>query len=338
VLNVPAEAGSLGATCPPCLVTALADRQLEIPHALGFLGFDRVAAAQQLLIDASLRAGSAIRYLGGTAPDAQTSLYAAATPADELTACARWCREQLEREPRLRIGVIVPDLRRTRAEIERAFLRVLAPDALSILAAPAPSVPFEFSLGAPLAHMPLPRSALFMLRWLVRPLPQAEISSLLLSGFFTTDASPDDLAMAQWDAALRDSDLPPPEMSLQQLVRHPASAAVPLTRRLRQALDRLRKEVAPATPRYWCSLVEDLLELSGWTGARATDSVQFQTWTAWQRLLEQVASLDLTHARTDFPSFLRVLEQAAIESIFAPESQEAPGAGQRCLRVLRAAV
>ncbi|MGI8770307.1 MAG: PD-(D/E)XK nuclease family protein [Acidobacteriaceae bacterium] len=310
---------------PAVLASALGEGQLTLPVALGWLGFDRITAAQQSLIEAGERAGSVIRYLRGATPDAQSSLYTAATPADELTACAHWCREQLEREPRLRIGVIVPDLRNTRAEIERTFLRVLAPEALSILAAPAPSLPFEFSLGAPLAHMPLPRSALLMLKWLLRPLPQAEISWLLLSGFFSaTSTSADDLAMAQWDAALRDSKLASTEIRLEQLIRHSASVRVALIVRLRQVFDRFRKETAPATLRHWCSLAEELLDLSGWTGARSTDSVQFQTWTAWQRLLEQAASLDLTTGRVDFPSFLRILEQAAAESIFAPESEEAP--------------
>ena len=310
---------------PVVLASALAEGQLALPAALGWLGFDRITAAQQSLIDAGERAGSVIRSLRGATPDALSSLYTAATLADELTACAHWCREQLEREPRLRIGVIVPDLHSNRAEIERTFLRVLAPEALSILAAPGPSLPFEFSLGAPLAHMPLPRSALLMLKWLLRPLPQAEISWLLLSGFFSAaGTSADDLAMAQWDAALRDSKLASTDIRLEQLIRHSASVRVALITRLRQAFDRLRKETAPATLRHWCSLAEELLDLSGWTGARAADSVQFQTWTAWQRLLEQVASLDLTTGRVDFPFFLRILEHAAAESIFAPESEEAP--------------
>ncbi len=309
---------------PAALSRALDSGQLALPSMVGWLGFDRITAAQQQLIAAAERAGSEVRYLTRAAAGSRSWLYTAATAADELTACAQWCREQLERAPGLRIGVVVPDLQRNRAEIERTFLRLLAPESLSVLAAPAPSLPFEFSLGAPLAHMPLPRSGLLMLRWLVHPLSQAEVSWLLLSGFLAEAGSPaDDLAMARCDAALREKALAS-EVSLQQWIRDAGRARIGLAQRLRQALERLRRESTSATPRNWCSLAQDLLDLAGWTGPRAADSVQFQTWTSWQRLLEQVASLDLTIGRVDFDAFLRTLEQAAAESIFAPESEEAP--------------
>ena len=47
---------------------------------------------------------------------------------EELAAAARWVRGVLEERPGARVGVIVPGLEEQRAEIDRVFREVLAPE------------------------------------------------------------------------------------------------------------------------------------------------------------------------------------------------------------------
>ncbi|HTD56352.1 MAG TPA: PD-(D/E)XK nuclease family protein, partial [Silvibacterium sp.] len=106
---------------------------------------------------------------------------------DEITACAHWIRGLLEENPlfetqtAFRIGVIVPELRSVRSEIERIFRRVLMPETDDVFASSA-RMPFEFSLGQPLGQVPVIRAALLLLRWAAGPLEEEEVSWLLLSG------------------------------------------------------------------------------------------------------------------------------------------------------------
>ena len=114
-------------------------------------------------------------------------------------ACAAWVRARLEAQPQVRIGILMPDLASRRAQIERELYRRLSSAAFPITAGAAPSLPFEFSLGQPLAQVPLVHAALLLLRWLQKPLTQQEVSWLLLSS--TLGAAQGDAAreaMARW--------------------------------------------------------------------------------------------------------------------------------------------
>jgi probable DNA repair protein len=77
------------------------------------------------------------------------------TPADELQAAAHWARTQLERNPRARVGVIVPDLTRVRFAVRHAFGDVFRD---------APDV-FDLTGGEPLAQTPSWRTACLLARY-----------------------------------------------------------------------------------------------------------------------------------------------------------------------------
>ncbi|HEU4351231.1 MAG TPA: hypothetical protein VFR66_05110, partial [Burkholderiales bacterium] len=76
----------------------------------------------------------------------------------EIEAAAKWTRARLEQGKR-RIGVIVPDLGKRRAEVVRVFSRVVQPGYNLPGAAKTP-MPFNVSLGEPLVLYPLVDAAL----------------------------------------------------------------------------------------------------------------------------------------------------------------------------------
>ncbi len=116
-----------------------------------------------------------------------------------------------------RIAVVVPSVSSVRPEIEGIFRRILAPETVTIGARDLP-LPFEFSLGVPLANMPMARAALLLLRWMHEALPQDDLSWLILSGFLC-EHEDELLPIAAFDARLRRLAMRQPEMELDTFVQ-----------------------------------------------------------------------------------------------------------------------
>ena len=150
------------------------------------------------------------------ATDGNLTLASAPDEHAELAACADWLRARLTQQPDARIAVILPAIEPVRAEVDRVFRQVLAPE-LNDIAAPVASSPYEFSLGVPLATTPLAATALDLLRWSAGPLALDRVSALLLSRHFAADEA-EVLSRAEFDAfVLRDRHLLQPRISLDGL-------------------------------------------------------------------------------------------------------------------------
>ena len=118
----------------------------------------------------------------------------------ELEAAAKWARARLE-DGRGRIGVVVPGLNRRRREVARVFSRVMRPGFNLPGAAPA-AMPFNLSLGEPLAEYPLVSTAFDLLELSGRPVEFALASRLIRSPFLG-GADSEMAARARLDARLR---------------------------------------------------------------------------------------------------------------------------------------
>lgn len=319
---------------PSCeLIDAIAQAlrwgALTAPSEIGWLGFDRDTPSEQALVESLQACGTQCHVLKWEiASKAPPKVCQLPNEAEETAACAAWVLSHLDGPPAKRIGILMPDLAYRRAQIERAFYRRLAPEALPITAGAAPILPFEFSLGLPLAQVPLIHAALLLLRWLDKPLTQQEISWLLLSstlGSGQGSAARD--ALAQWDARLRNANCTPPEMSLPALLRQPrgdAAAVDSLHSDLSRMLVMHRRDSRPALAGQWTQRVRDLLHVAQWGASSDASSLLFQAREAWEALLDTVASLDIAARSVRFEEFLAVLERTARETIFAPESADAP--------------
>ena len=92
-----------------------------------------------------------------------------------------------------------------------------------------------------------------------------------------------------------------------------------------QARRRL-KEFArrPQSPLDWAELAPQLLEIAGWPGARPLASGEFQALRRWQQAMDDCASLGFDGRRVKWAEFIAVLDRAVSDSLFAPESQDAP--------------
>lgn len=308
-------------------------------------GFDRLTPAQESLLAAFAERGCAVQHWEAAQDQGQWphlpsaasaelngALVAGSDARDEAAACAVWVRRLLQGASggSPRIAVIAPDAAPLRGELERIFHEVLAPETLPIDAPEAPPV-FEFSLGPPLAQLPMIRSALLLLRWMEDSLRQEEIAWLLLSGFLW-GGQQDLLPLAEADAGRRRRSVLPPEQPLPRFLGRPWPAEGPAAQlgdRLRRARAIWLAAAGNSGQRRrgfarWVSEAAAILSASGWPGPHSLESEQFQALAKWGDLLDGIAALDFAEGDVSYAQFLELLEREAQRTIFASESRGAP--------------
>jgi ATP-dependent helicase/nuclease subunit B len=308
------------ARVPIEVIALLRAETMERPPVL-LSGFDRMLPTQQTLFEAWSADGDVRQVaLGATVEKVEFNF--AADPAAELAACALWSKTRLASDPHARLLVITQDARTRRGEIERGFLRYLGADETATGA----SKLLEFSLGVPLGQVALARAARLLLRWLSDAIAENELDWL-----FSTDqiaASQDESrALTAFMRALRRRGLQRQRWTLAEFLCQQARAELPAawTVRITQAGQRLQEFARqPQTPLAWAEFVPQLLEMAGWPGARALTSAEFQALRLWQQTVEACASLGFDGRRIAWSDFLAALDRATDETLFAPESQDAP--------------
>ena len=307
---------------PAVLLEALTQGKLTAPD-LVLADFDSTPPAHAVFLDALRAAGSSIQHLQTSSPAPQTELHPAPDQPSELHTAAHWVRRQLELDPTTRVAVVVPALQTRRADIDRVFAEVLAPDLQPITESDTP-LPYEFSLGIPLLQTAPVAAALPLLLWPAEALPLETISALLLSPCFGSPTTPAALAVAAFDAhILRRTSLLRPQLSLESfttlLAEHAGLAA--LATRLR-ALLRAAAGVPERQPHAaWADHFRALLVAAAW--APGSDSLDFQIGTRWESLLDELATLDFRGESPTRAEALAALNRLARQTIFAPESRQA---------------
>ena len=298
--------------------------QKMLPQEILLVGFDRTTPAQDRLLNALVEHGVSVQFAKEATAYQCPEFVRANGQRDEFAACAWWARGVLEKSSEARIGVLVSDMSMARGELERIFRRVLMPQANRILTAQA--MPFEFSLGQPLAHVPVIRAALLLLRWLDAPLREEEVSWLLLSGFLPSDHT-EYLSLARHDARRRDLGSLSLEIGLPEFLKQPEPRRLQLLAGLKSAHRAAvanQIDAVERSPGRWVDVVQLLLREVGWPGLSDRDSLHFQALRRWEHALDEIALLDFDGQRSRFGEFLSTLEAHALETIFAPESLGAP--------------
>jgi ATP-dependent helicase/nuclease subunit B len=290
--------------------------------ALLLAGFDRILPVQRAVLDAWGHWQEAA--LNQTA--SEVFFHEARDDQEELKACALWCGSKLRKNPEARILVVTQDARARRGEIERAFLANAGPNGTG----PAASPLFEFSLGVPLSTVALARAALLLLRWLSGSLAEHEIDWLFSTGHAAADAH-ESLALQNHMRALRRCSLEQPSWTMQRFLAPAANdpRVKPLPLSFVERINRASQRLAEAERRSqsaldWAETIPKLLEDAGWPGYHLLSSAEFQTAHRWQQALETTGSLGFDGRAMGSKDFLSVLARTLEETLFAPESRDAP--------------
>lgn len=331
--RVASRHGQTDAARLPDVVAGLLDEgALRKPRTLVLYGFDIVTPQQKAFCAALDRQGVAIAACGVPAPASDggsAACIAFEAARDEWHAAAQWARARLEagigttNPPR--IGIVVPDLARSRAQVQRIFASVLAPS--RALPGQARQVlPFNVSLGLALDEFALVQDALLGLSLAGRELPFADASRLLRSPFFA-GAETEMSARARLDAALRHRASPLISLdSLQGLIGLRDVPSCPVLASRFASLAEFRKRalfgMKPASD--WARAFSEALSLLGFPGERSIDSVEYQTLSKWHEAIAGFAALDRVCGRMAHAEALARLRRIAADTVFQPEASDVP--------------
>jgi probable DNA repair protein len=272
-------------------------------------GFDRILPVQRKLFDAWGEWREAARK----EPATEVHFHAATDAQAELAACAIWCNRQLAANPDARLLIVAQAARAHRGEIERAFLEHTGPA-------------FEFSLGIPLGQVALARAALFLLRWLNGQLDEQELDWLLSTGHIAADAA-ESSALVSYLRALRRYNLERPQWTLTAFLSPRSSELLPpswverITAVQRHLAEQAHRILSPLD---WAELVPQLLDELHFASARPLVSAEYQALDRWQLAVESCGSLGFDGRSIGWRNFLSELSRTLDETLFAPESHDAP--------------
>ena len=273
-------------------------------------GFDRILPVQREFFDA----WGEWRETAKAEPAAMVQFHAAADAQAELAACAIWCGRQLAANPGARLLVVTQAASTHRGEIERAFLAHTGRA-------------FEFSLGVPLSQVSLARAAHLLLRWLDGSLNEQELDWLLSTGFAAANTQ-ESATLTAYMRALRRFSLERTQWTLAAFLGQRCAAELlpaAWVERIRAAQRLLSEfERRPQSPLDWAELTPRLLDELRFAAARPLTSAEHQALHRWQLVVESCGSLGFDGRRIGWKEFLSEMRRALDETLFAPESRNAP--------------
>ena len=289
----------------PLLKTDLSER----PPLLLY-GFDRILPVQRELFDV----WGAWRQAGENDAATEVHFDGATDTQSELTACARWCKGKLAEDAKSRLLIVTQDAGTRRGELERTLRRHVGDQ-------------FEFSLGIPLSRVALGGAMMLVLRWLDGSLQEQELDWLISTGFIAASAE-EGAALGATMRALRRQGLERPRWGLPAFLgQRAASESLPSAwqermTRAKQLLDGFARR--PQSPHDWAELAPRLLEELHFAGSKALSSAEYQAMRRCEQALEGCGSLGFDGRRISWQEFLSQLERTLEETLFAPESRNAP--------------
>jgi probable DNA repair protein len=322
---------------------AVRESRLRITQNIDLLGFDEFNPAQNGLLMALVESGTGVNRLAVTPAATGAVLWESTAKKDELQSMARWIRYWVENEPDSRIAVVVPDLQERRGEVERALEEILIPGG----ARDTHARPWNFSMGLPLARLPMVEAAFDLFSLLDRRIDIQHIGRVLRSPWIRGGIS-ERKNRALLEKCLRDKY--PRQLNLNEVrfrareIRKydrdhqelPESQQEPRgwnSPEMASALDTLqrfeRDSCGVRHPSAWAESFDQLLASLGWPltsdveRGQAGHEDDWQAFQAWQDALRELASLDATIAGLKRRAAVSQLRQICGDRIFQPRTPPA---------------
>ena len=316
------------ARAPDVAAALLAEPALRKPALLVAYAFDIVTPQERDFFKALGAAGAVLRAARPAPRESRSARLPCASPREEILAAARWVRARLEANPRARIGVVVPELARLRRRIARVFADILDPGR-ALPGANARALPFNFSLGEPLAERALVHDALLILELASQQPVDFSRASRILRSPFLAGGEKEMAARARFDSALREHC--GPAIALDALLGAISQSAdgnsgCPILRQRFGALsDTVRRRSSGSmTPGDWGRHFAALLAAAGFPGERALDSAEYQTLKKWHETIAAYAATERVASKLPFDAALAQLRRLAADTPFQPEAPQLP--------------
>jgi len=334
------------------LCVAIRNSHLSISGTIDLLGFDEFNPGQGDLLTALINNGNTVNRLSITPENSAAVLWQSKENKNELQQMARWVRYWFEQEPGCTIAVVAPDLQARRQEVERNLEEILTP---GINNTPWQAKPWNISIGAPLARVPMIETAFDLLKLLEDRIDIQDIGRVLRSPWIKGGISERN-PRALLEKCLRDKY--PRQLKLAEVhyrageikkydrqrgeipedQREPQIWNSPKLRIVLNALMQFKKNNRGSRPASaWAEALDLLLASLGWplaaeaenksSNAQARANEHDRNWQAlqaWRDALRELASLDATVAKPGRRAAIKSLQQICREKIFQAHTPPAP--------------
>ena len=296
---------------------------MRLPSAVTAFAFDAPTPQQRALFEALRSKDTEVSACGPDAKASKTTRIAFPSGSDEIAACARWARARMEAGA-TRIGIVAPDLARSRRAIARALANALVPGH-ALPGMPRRALPFEISLAPPLDQYPVVSHALSLLRLCGLDLEFEPLSRLVRSPF-VGGAETERSQRARLDVELRRRSSAVMTLEGLRKITSDLGSRTPL---LEQWLVRLVKFRHDATlgkrsHSAWARAFTEALDIAGFPGERTLDSAEYQALAKWHELLAELATLDRVGGLVAFKDAWERLSAMARTALFQPKGSNAP--------------
>lgn len=283
-------------------------------------GFQSIPPVQLLAIESA-----SDQYLEIVHPvsDCKGSLVQCLDPRQELTAAAQWAAQQLVANPDQRVGIVIPELNNSLAQVSRIVAEALT--------AESAEVAVNISAGTALLDTSPVGAACELLGILQDRRPLQDWLELLYSPYSIFAQLPVQV-LVDTELALRDSRAF--EFTLEKFANH-LSHAINLAgntdeiakslkplfelRNNQRQINKIRQNFS-----QWRHYFEQTLSDLGWPGKRSLDSMEYQQREHWLRLLDLFSGLDNLGIEVGLNTARRHLQQMAQDAVFHPQTGDAP--------------
>ncbi len=290
------------------------------PH-LHLTGFEVLTPAQRAFLERIAAAGVCIEQSAGAQRSGRRARVSCADFAAEIDTAARWAASRLQREPELRLAIVVPELRSEREAVRRSLARVLAPASTLVGGPQEPADLFELASAAPLLRAPLVLAALDLLGAMIEPGSEAAVDAVLRNPFLRgADAEASARAcLDAWRRSHRSG-----TFDLRDLCRQAGLRRCPeLALALNAGFSEMESWPEVAAVSHWAENFFKLLSVSGWPG-RQLDGREYQAQQRWQELLAEFGSVEEVVGRLPAREALKLLRQMTAQVLFEPEQSRGP--------------
>ena len=288
---------------------------------LHLVGMEEVSRAEHDFLDGLAAGGLAVHWQALPTTPGDCRRCSLADPATEARAAATWVARQLADNPAARIGLVAMDINERKSELATALQDTLAPaHAASFSNDP---LPFNVSLGEPLAEQGMVADALQVLGLGGRALPLARIGRLLRSVYLFPRV---ELGLrSRLEARLRNNGYA--ELGLRFLRRNAAQEGLESLASVLEAYqEAIDSHLDERLPSAWARVFSEQLAMVGW-GRRADgqslSSAEYQCREAFNGLLASLGEADSLGRPWGRSMALAQLGQLAAERLFQPQGAAA---------------
>lgn len=279
------------------------------PAQIILIGFVEIPPAYQHLLETCSRFGSHIQQYHFQSRNKTTHTIKLKNIENEISTMARFAKSALTTSSS--IGCIIPNLEKNRETVYKIFSAVL------------PEQNFNISAGKTLISYPIIHAALELLKINSNAISLDKCTTLLRTPFIG-EAEREQNKRAIYLHYLQN--LNSASLTLSEFSSELKNTCPDLATRLIKFQEKekmSRKKIGPF--HEWVTVFLELLDCLGWPGERSLNSHEYQVvQNSWLPLLNEFKNLDLVLESQNYETALHYLNCLVTQTVFQPESQEAP--------------